>query len=1231
MTANEQQSGLRDLPLSQYLLRGMSSNAASQYQVLRRLQEEQATIVPLRCGPFRVFVYERLEEVLQAAGMDRSALVSALQHGFDVQRIEPADGQVVGRIVGSVDEGRVRIVLAHEPDAPAPADWRLLGLDRAGHQATPLAALAATWTAVSDRGSGIVAGDAHAAFSQCRQIQDSYRDWVLAWEPPVVLAPFLIFHLDRALPKNNAVDRLFNSMRLGTTIFACHKGMHFGHGGREATMILHVPEFRTVLTVHQPRFPDAGPNEWLVIKLDDDPSDLVHVARLDVRCHIFTRRVREQWQGTMDADAWVGNLRDCEARYAHWRLTGWTPHAVAGGFFNLRVSGRARGNLEGESLSPAELCAAMTRSMAVIGVGGRGGDEIIAATDIPGIRIRLAPYQPSVGASDWTLVAASRVPQPPPAFARVVADWQEGRRGQAALSGNAATLLQELTVLQTRRHGREEEIRRTERLASGDTPELTERLRDWRRVCEMERDLLQVGITRMERVGQGYLLVPEEQETVEEWIEGLESLNQEGVDWNRYPLELRTVEQYARLTILSIQATGGDEAEIVLTVECDNPVGRTLTDAVCDGRAGERVRLFLPDTQLRLIDEALKLLDPQRQTRAERQGVVGRDLMPDDQSLQTLQAILTGARGLAPRQGDWPPLPFTPFAALSPAQEEAVRAAIFGPDMTLVQGPPGTGKTTVILEILRQLFRLRGRDRGFKVLLVAPTHVAVDNVLERLVVPRRGTSLVTELGVTPYRLGSTRRIAEHLRGFTPDCVNTDYLLRLEQNVAEAVRQTQQQVGLDRRMLTELAAGASRDATAWGQALETGELPVDAWSPAWPAELAADWQERVGTSSGRVEAWRHWHARGSHPERRVELLRRWLEFVRGSPRFFSELLVANANLICGTTIGCATHRELRAASYDYVIVDEAGKEEVRRLLVPLIRGERWVLVGDHQQLPPYADDDLKDRLTREGLDPRVITQSLFEELQGPFEERGCYVFLDQQGRMHPDISAFVSDRFYNGRLHDFPHAASHSLPRPRFLPDDPKLLLLDTRNLPHRNETQRGTGFVNLLEQDITFHLLRAFTGLAEWHEPLFEDRLTAVPSIGVIAPYRLQVEDLARRVRKDRVLKRLLREGLLHVGTVDSFQGQERDLIIFTCTRSNPRGRLGFVDNRQRLNVALSRARSRLIVILDGSGVEMSLREGEVTGTEAETRDHLHALLNFSRHRDGVIEVPADWRQSWQG
>jgi len=166
MNPNDHPTGLRDLPLSQYLLRGMRSNAAAQYQELRRLQEEQATVVPLHCGPFRVFVYERLETALLAAGLDRSGLVAALRRGVDVQRIEPAEGQVVGRIVGSVDDGRVRLVLAHEPDPPASADWRLLGLDRWTQPATKIAMLAATWSLAFDQGPDVVAGNAQAAFQR---------------------------------------------------------------------------------------------------------------------------------------------------------------------------------------------------------------------------------------------------------------------------------------------------------------------------------------------------------------------------------------------------------------------------------------------------------------------------------------------------------------------------------------------------------------------------------------------------------------------------------------------------------------------------------------------------------------------------------------------------------------------------------------------------------------------------------------------------------------------------------------------------------------------------------------------------------------------------------------------------------------------------------------------------------------------------------------------------------
>jgi superfamily I DNA and/or RNA helicase len=219
-------------------------------------------------------------------------------------------------------------------------------------------------------------------------------------------------------------------------------------------------------------------------------------------------------------------------------------------------------------------------------------------------------------------------------------------------------------------------------------------------------------------------------------------------------------------------------------------------------------------------------------------------------------------------------------------------------------------------------------------------------------------------------------------------------------------------------------------------------------------------------------------------------------------------------------------------------------------------------------------------------------------------------------MHPDISAFVSRRFYDGELHDFPHTADRETAVPPFLPASPALLVLDTRRLPDRWESERARGrYANLTECALATHVVRSFAEHPRWREL----------GLALIAPYGEQVELLRRRARRDPVLGPLLREGRLQVGTVDSFQGQERDLVVFSCTRSN-RGRgVGFVDKRQRLNVALSRARAKLVVLADGGTIEQAARRLDADG-DGETRMHLAALLEHARANGGLLEVPPDWR-----
>jgi DNA polymerase III delta prime subunit len=1179
-------------------------------------------------------LFKEQEERLRAVGKDRRSMVASLNRGIDVIRVKPAEAGVGGTVVGYVDEGRLRVVLKHEPEPQAPADWRLLGVESGLPRGASLARLTALWSVFNRQEADTAAGNAAQALDEFRRTKKAYQAWARSWQPPEIDAGPLVLHVSKKVRQDEAFsDEMLDDLFAGTAEVFIVKRLNARRQG-ETGLLLLLPSHGVCLGIFPAPFKGTGVGHWLLSFLDSRTDGVEAVSRL-----------RADWLPANRADEledlnddWLNQISGAEQAYLQWRRTGWQPRELHGGFFRLRVSDRSKRELQQQGITPEELCAAMTRGLHLYEVTERKSNVLVAVPEGLACQIRLTPYTPWMGNSDWVLLDIRKADSALPVFARVVARWEEGAPGRSPLSGNAPGLIRELEVLQGRRQEVAQKIVECVDHLSSNSPKLSEQLACWQRICELERGLLDVGVTRLERDGQGYLLVPEEQMMVEEWIDGLESLNPEGINWDRYHLELRVGNDKVRLVIRSVAVAqaGEGEVEIVLRVSCGDLRGRELVERVCDGVAlgegeeGEDVRLFLPDTQLRLIDNALTLLDPRQKTRSEKPGIVGEELVPDDLSVSTLQTILATPDELEPITAEWPSLPEQPLVPLSPKQEEAVRAAVFGPDMTLIQGPPGTGKTTVILEILRQLFHLHGKDAGFKVLLVAPTHVAVDNVLERLIAPRHGTNLVMELGVAPYRVGSTRRIAEHLRGFTPDCLNTQYREKLEKDVARDLEAAERNWQGDLKVLEILEDGAACDAVSWWYALQSGEfLDLGPWD--WHPSLEVQLPKALNDQQGRVRIWRDYHTRGNNPRQRIELLQRWLDFLRNNPRFFSELLLANANLVCATTIGCATHPELRSVVYDYVIVDEAGKEEARRLLVPLIRGERWVLVGDHQQLPPYADDRLQVCLVREGLDPRTVTRSLFEELQEPFERTGRFVFLDRQGRMHPDISAFVSEQFYKGRLNDFDHVANHSMPRPAFLPESPKLLVLDTRQLSDRQEKKRGTGYVNLLEQELAVFILRAFANLPVFQSDLADQTKTALPTLGVIAPYRLQVEGIENLVRQDQHLKELLREGVLHVGTVDSFQGQERDLIIFTCTRSNSEGRLGFVDNRQRLNVALSRARCRLIVIADGSTVDNARLRSDLKDIEAETRDHLHALFAFARDRDGVLEVPGEWRTRWHG
>ncbi len=311
--------------------------------------------------------------------------------------------------------------------------------------------------------------------------------------------------------------------------------------------------------------------------------------------------------------------------------------------------------------------------------------------------------------------------------------------------------------------------------------------------------------------------------------------------------------------------------------------------------------------------------------------------------------------------------------------------------------------------------------------------------------------------------------------------------------------------------------------------------------------------------------------------RARLLRDWREQLTQPAEQLHAELIRDADVIGATCIGVGVQKnKLSDLEFDLAIIDEAGQIPLTSTLVPLIRARRAVLVGDHHQLPPFVDDEVRQWLQRHPLtDTRIEAAQLTELLTHSAFERliraappANQVLLSQQRRMPAVLSDFISTRFYQGRL------GTATEPRPRSAIFRSPLVLVDTADLPARDraerrrdktETWQTAGCDNLAEARLVLDLVQWYARYGrQW---------------AVIAPYRAQVQLLTQRLRE------LLDDDAVRdrVGTVDTFQGREYDIVVYSFTRSNPAARVGFLAELRRLNVAITRAREQLILIGDYS------------------------------------------------
>ncbi|KAF2762403.1 hypothetical protein EJ05DRAFT_533967 [Pseudovirgaria hyperparasitica] len=521
------------------------------------------------------------------------------------------------------------------------------------------------------------------------------------------------------------------------------------------------------------------------------------------------------------------------------------------------------------------------------------------------------------------------------------------------------------------------------------------------------------------------------------------------------------------------------------------------------------------------------------------------------------------------------------------AQAKAVQSAIDNDAFTLIQGPPGSGKTKTIVAIVGALLSENGSARpktitasatngslpqrslntvAKKLLVCAPSNAAVDELVIRFKDGIRSMS-GQHRKVNVVRLGRSDAINASIKDVTLDELVS---AKLGVTANTKGREDGQKVFKEH---SEISAKL-REARLDLDKVDTGEIKGD------EAKKAKDnfdnLRRRKAQLSNQIESFKDAE---KNLGREAELNRK-----RAQQQVLDE-----AHIICATLSGSG-HDMFQSLSIEFetVVVDEAAQCVEMSAIIPLKYGcSKCILVGDPKQLPPTVFSKQASRFQYE--------RSLFVRMQGNHPD--AVHLLDTQYRMHPEISAFPSASFYDGRLLDGADMASL---RKRPWHDNPILgpyRFFDVKG--QHSAAPKGHSLINI--EEINF-ALQLYDMLNTTYRGGFDIR----GKVGIITPYKSQLREL-----KSRFSRRYGEEILENVefNTTDAFQGRESEIIIFSCVRASPSGGVGFLQDIRRMNVGLTRAKSSLWVL----GNSQSLSRGEYWNKL------LHDAKKRDRYTDGNL------------
>ncbi|MPM03415.1 RecBCD enzyme subunit RecD [bioreactor metagenome] len=331
----------------------------------------------------------------------------------------------------------------------------------------------------------------------------------------------------------------------------------------------------------------------------------------------------------------------------------------------------------------------------------------------------------------------------------------------------------------------------------------------------------------------------------------------------------------------------------------------------------------------------------------------------------------------------------------------------------------------------------------------------------------------------------------------------------------------------------------------------------------------------------------------------DIQREWAERMAIYQIPFERYYIASANVVAATCLGIATrnNNDFSDLEFDYLIVDEAARASSLELLIPMVRGKKIVLVGDHKQISPEIERGLQKKLE----ESEEITEEAMAEYKKSmfgilYDKSGTMnkQFLNKQYRMSTNIAEVISTFFYSNELTNGEnitqrrHGLEHLLPQAMYWINTPE------KNNNYKEQKIR-TSVCNTGEIDTTITLLR-------W----LDEQLNETKTLGIICPYK---EHLVRLKEQINVMQFSKLE--IEINTIDAFQGREKQIMIMNFVRNNDLGEVGFVAADSRMNVAFSRAQELLFVIGNGSYIQenkIKLRK-------------LRSIFQFLKNKNAVIAV----------